>query len=136
MGCNSSRTKASSPDVRLSRKGKFKCLLGCDQTTSASVTEQASKLMGKDKDYSHEPMFHIFRKHDKDQDGLLKKGEVTEALGEAGIRVLDEDLAFEWLDRNFDNALAYREFRRATEKATVSCPVCQYHRNDSSDEEG
>ena len=141
MGCNSSRTKASSPEARLARKSKIKCLLGCDQTTSPRKNEQASnpfgaKTEGKHRDYSHEPMYAIFKKHDKDQDGRLKKGEVIEALNECGIRVLDEDLAFEWLDRNFDNALEYKEFRRATEKATTPCPVCLYHRNDSSDEDG
>ena len=73
------------------------------------------------RDYTHEPMFQIFRKHDKDQDGFLKRGEVTEALAEAGIRVVDEDLAFEWLDRNFENKLTYKEFRRASEKSTFPC---------------
>lgn len=71
-------------------------------------------------------MFQIFKKHDKDQDGFLRKGEVTKALGEAGIRVIDEDLAFEWLDRNFENKLSYKEFRRASEKSTIICPLCNY----------
>ena len=46
---------------------------------------------------------------------------MTDALEEAGIPVMDEDLAFEWLDRYFDNMLGYKEFRRAIEKATIVC---------------
>ena len=75
----------------------------------------------ENRDYTHEPMYHIFLKHDKDKDGYLKRGKVTKALAEAGIRVVDEDLAFEWLDRNFENKLTYKEFRRASEKSTVIC---------------
>ena len=56
-------------------------------------------------------------------------------LADAGIRVVDEDLAFEWLDRNFENKLSYKQFRRASEKAPVLCPVCNYNRDGSSDEE-
>ena len=60
-------------------------------------------MVGAHRDYSHEPMYAIFARHDKDKDGYLKRGEVTQALAEANIRVVDEDLAFEWLDRNFEN---------------------------------
>lgn len=78
-------------------------------------------------------MHAIFTKHDTDSDGYLKQGEVKAALVEAGIPVVDEDLAFEWLDRNFENQLAYRDFRRATEKATVLCPQCSYAKHDSDE---
>ena len=81
-------------------------------------------------------MYHVFVKHDKDKDGYLKRGEVTDALAEAGIRVVDEDLAFEWLDRNFENRLTYKEFRRASEKSTVLCTNCSYARAEESDEDG
>ena len=88
------------------------------------------------KDYCHEPMFTIFTKHDKDKDGFLKQGEVKAALSEAGVQVMDEELAFDWLDKDFDNALSYKEFRRAAEKATNDCPDCHYARHpDSSDSE-
>lgn len=80
-------------------------------------------------------MYLIFTKHDKDKDGYLKRGEVTQALADANIRVVDEDLAFEWLDRNFENQLSYKDFRRASEKSTNVCPNCQYARPESSDEE-
>ena len=57
-------------------------------------------------------------------------------MREAGIPVVDEDLAFEWLDRNFDTKISYKEFRRAAEKANVVCPICQYKRDpDESDSE-
>ena len=39
----------------------------------------------EERDYSHEPMFVIFKKHDTDNDGFLKKGQVKLALEEAGI---------------------------------------------------
>ena len=49
---------------------------------------------------------------------------------------MDEDLAFDWLDRNFDNKINYSEFRRASEKAQPTCPHCAYQRvGDSSDSE-
>ena len=81
-----------------------------------------------------EPMYAIFRKHDTDQDGYLLRGEVKKALGAAGIAVVDEDLAFEWLDRYFENRLSYKEFRRAAEKAKVVCPACHYKTHDSDSE--
>lgn len=87
------------------------------------------------RDYSHEPMFHIFNKHDIDRDNYLKKGEVIDALKEAGITVVDEELAFEWLDRYFENRLSYKSFRRASEKAVKLCAKCSYERADSSHSE-
>jgi hypothetical protein len=60
---------------------------------------------------------------------------VKAALKEAGIDVMDEELAFDWLDRDFDNQLTYKEFRRASEKAKVMCPQCSYARPESSDSE-
>ena len=154
MGCNSTKmqvhsvtdltktgARASTPGRYPNRQNSnnsklkgFRCLLGCDVTTMAStVKTDNSQVVGRD--YSHEPMFAIFSKYDKDKDGYLKKGDVTEALAEAGILVVDEDLAFEWLDRNFDNKLGYKEFRRASEKAPKLCPVCNYERPDSSESE-
>ena len=103
--------------------------------TSANSLKSAEESKNINRDSSHEPMHRIFQKHDTDQDGFLKRGEVTNALAEAGIRVVDEDLAFEWLDRNFENKLTYREFRRASEKSTVLCQSCQYARAESSDED-
>ena len=85
---------------------------------------EESKMVNGQRDYSHEPMHAIFVRHDKDKDGYLKRGEVTKALADANIRVVDEDLAFEWLDRNFENKLTYKDFRRASEKSTVLCPIC------------
>ena len=86
--------------------------------------EEIKNYAAKDdrKDYSSEPMFAVFKRHDKDKDGHLKQGEVKAALKDAGITVIDEELAFDWLDRDFDNKLSYKEFRRASEKATVMCP--------------
>lgn len=63
------------------------------------------------------------------------QGEVKAALASAGIPVVDEDLAFEWLDRNFENKLSYREFRRATEKATTVCSQCNYARRPDESSE-
>lgn len=79
-------------------------MLGCNLKKkiigeTVNDTGKASVL----RDYTQEPMHAIFVKHDRDKDGFLKMGEVTAALAEAGIRVVDEDLAFEWLDRNFEN---------------------------------
>ena len=50
---------------------------------------------------------------------------------------MDEDLAFDWLDRDFNLSITYKEFRRAAEQANRVCPVCLYLRNpdDESDEE-
>ena len=48
---------------------------------------------------------------------------------------MDEDLAFEWLDRYFDNMLGYKEFRKAIEKATVVCNLCHYQYVEDSDDE-
>ena len=71
-------------------------------------------------------MFQIFKKHDRDGDGYLKKGQVTDALTEAGIVVVYEEKARLSLDRYFENRLTYKEFRRAAEKAPKLCPDCQY----------
>ena len=97
--------------------------------------EREKQKIDKLRDYSHEPMFAIFKKHDKDKDGFLGKGEVIDALAEAGIIVIDEELAFEWLDRYFENKLSYKAFRRASEKASRLCPKCNYARADSSHSE-
>ena len=83
------------------------------------------------KDYSHEPLFTIFCKHDTDRDGYLMKGEVTGALKEADIPVQNEDLAFEWLDRNFENRINYKQFRVVCEKARRICPDCRYENIES-----
>lgn len=39
---------------------------------------------------------------------------------------MDEERAFEWLDRNFENRLSYKQFRRACIKAAKLCPLCRY----------
>ncbi len=54
----------------------------------------------------------------------MGKGEVIDALAEAGIIVIDEELAFDWLDRYFEYKLSYKAFRRASEKASRLCPKC------------
>ena len=88
--------------------------------------------------FSHEPMNQIFCIHDTDKDGYLNKGQVKIALKDAGIIVLDEERAFEWLDRNFEGKLSYKYFRRACTKAAVVCPKCNNQWKDdymSSDSE-
>jgi len=93
------------------RKFKFdksSCLLGCDSEQRLNTVERDKLLVDSLRNYSHEPMFHIFSKHDRDKDNFLKKGEVIDALKEAGITVVDEELAFEWLDRYFENKLSYK----------------------------
>ena len=94
---------------------KWQCLLGCDKETAASMpsnqftvgvenmdsgkqfrspspgrksssSKKSSSMFDREeRDYSHEPMFVIFKKHDTDNDGFLKKGQVKLALEEAGI---------------------------------------------------
>ena len=71
-------------------------------------------------------MYKIFKEADTSNDGYLYKGQVKAALAKAGIMVVDEERAFEWLDRNFDNKISYKQFRRACIKATRVCPQCNY----------
>ena len=90
------------------------------------------------RDFSHEPMYSIFCMHDTDNDGYLLKGQVKEALKDAGVIVVDEERAFDWLDRNFEGKLCYKYFRRACTKAAVVCKKCNNNWKDdymSSDSE-
>ena len=90
------------------------------------------------RDYTHEPMYTIFCMHDKDNDGYLMRGQVKGALKDAGVIVVDEERAFDWLDRNFEGKLCYKYFRRACTKAAVVCKKCNNNWKDdymSSDSE-
>lgn len=71
-------------------------------------------------------MNQVFKAHDTDKDEFLLKGQVKAALFQAGILVMDEERAFEWLDRNFENRISYKQFRRACLKAEWVCPDCNY----------
>ena len=49
--------------------------------------------------------------------------------------VMDEERAFEWLDRYFENRVSYRQFRRACVKASEICQNCKYKIKDNESEE-
>lgn len=60
-------------------------------------------------------------------DGFLERGEIVGALRAAGLGVSDEAKAIDWLDRDFDNRVSYKEFRAARKhsKHSKNCPMCQ-----------
>ena len=126
MGCSSSSMQATSP-AKGHQIEPFECLLACQSPYRNTVEkDEETGLAVVSRDFSQEPMYKIFKQADTSNDGWLYKGQVKAALAKAGIMVMDEERAFEWLDRNFENRLNYKQFRRAVIKASRICPLCNY----------